>query len=210
MKPEKPTIPNPEDVPEISWSEVHAQFMQKGGFADQVNSVCKFDWATLPVVDMGTIRSSAPLVGEVMKSYPEQFETTGGHSLRWESLEQRDMNANRLLGGLWHPFQYVSQAIESIEKSWEWCKGHIVVLPPPMLLGGRIMLKQENGFVHGMVGALPPIECIGTLRSKGLKPDDDASCLVLLWYQTGFGIDASIKEQVRELDWPTLAFSWSH
>ena len=209
MTPGKPTIPSPGEVPEIDWPEVHARFMQKPDFALQVQTACAFDWAGLPVEDTGTTLSTAPLVGEVMKRFPERFDNASGISLKWESLEQRDINANRLLGGLWHPFKYVSQAIENIEKRWEWSKGHIVVLPPPKLLGGRIMLKQEDGFVHGMVGALPPIECIGILRSTGLKPHDYASSLVVLWHQTGFGIDATINDQVRQLDWASLAFSWS-
>ena len=58
---------------------------------------------------------------------------------------------------------------------------------------------------------LPPVVCVATFLSLQATQDstDDASKLVIVWYQHDFGIDSFPTEQLRKVDWEKHATDWS-
>jgi hypothetical protein len=194
-------------LPVLTWKEVHERHFRDEQLRKQMEAICPFDWEQLPYIDLKTNYSGAQLIGAVMRRYPECIHTASGRELKWESLQQKDMHANRLLGGVRHPFFHIKNTVAEMEKSWEWCKEHIVVIPP-VLLGGMLHIKLDGSLVNAEMRTLPPVECIGILRSAGLSRGHDASSLALLWYQTGFGIDQRILDFIGNIDWDTHAYSW--
>lgn len=194
-------------APTMTWAEVHSRYLLSVP-SDEILGACSFDIAALPLVDLGTERSGGRLTAAVMERHPSKIQLSNGLDVWWEVLEQRDMNANRLTGGVAHPFTIIQKAFSRIKDRWEWSSGHIVVLEP-VLFAGQIDLKLQDRTVSGQCATLAPIECVGLLRSGPINQHGHASGLALLWYQTEFGIDARLQEQIVAFDWQKIAAPWN-
>ena len=189
----------------LPWSELHGHFMSEPAFGSRVREICTFDWAKLPVTDLGSRLSGAKLTSAVMSQFPSAIELASSRRVYWEQLCQRDLNAHRLTGGIDHPFERIKRTYEKMRIDWPWCRDHQVLLPPLQMYSGRLEMIFNDEPVDAEVIALPPIECIGVLRSTSLGRDDDASTLALLWYQSDFGLDPRVLALIQHLDWDRQA-----
>jgi hypothetical protein len=59
---------------------------------------------------------------------------------------------------------------------------------------------------------LPPIVCVGEFHSLQPARDNtkDASSLIIVWYQSDFGLDSDAIENLRLVDWDTHATDWEY
>jgi hypothetical protein len=203
-------MPEP-DMPSMSWKEMHSRIVQNITNKETLAALacCQFDFGDVKLADLGTEYSGAKLISAVMDRHPQVIQLANGTEVRWESFEQHDMNAHRLTGGIAHPIFTIQKTIDKLKEKWTWCDGHIAVLEP-ILFSGRAHLKTGDGMANAECATLPPVECVGVLRSAPLHKNDDASALVILWYQTEFGIDQSALDLIKKLDWPALAYSWGY
>lgn len=119
------------------------------------------------------------------------------------------MNANRLTGFLQHPSHYVNKSIAQLHQKWEWSKDHIVVLAPHLLGGMTLAMDNNKNKVNAQCAALPPIESIAVLNSSPLEKYDDRSSMILLWYQTSFGLYPEIPDKIKNIDWIAHAYSYA-
>lgn len=200
------------DIPRrpLSWAELHAMHMEDPTFSQRTRDLCPFDWATLPIHDLGTRFCGANLTSAVMRQCPSALQLQCGRQAFWEEFRQRDINAHRLMGGIRHPFERVRSTLEKLVHHWPHFKGRVAVLPPITLYSGRLDMQFRGEPVEADVVALPPIECVGLLRSGPLSDDDHASQLALLWYQSDFGLDPDVLSLIRKLSWERHAIGMQY
>lgn len=196
------------NLPTVTWQEFNALRDETKTKNEDGNFVMPFDWGTLPILDMGSTDTAGKLVNATMARFPERLMLECGREVQMASLEQRDMNANRLTGYLHHPSHYVHERLSQLHQKWAWSKGHIVVLPPQLLGGMALAIDQNKNKVNAQCAALPPIESVAAFDSGPLAPSDDRSSLLVLWYRTSFGLNESILKQLKSIDWPAHAYSY--
>lgn len=196
------------DPPTITWKEFNVLRDEAKSENIGKDFPLPFDWGDLPVVDMGSKDTAGKLVNAIMARFPERLLVAGGREVQMESFEQRDINANRLTGFLQHPSHYVNECIEQLHQKWEWSRGHIIVLPPQLLGGMVLATHPKKNKVNAQCAALPPIECIAVLNSAPLEKYHDRSSVILLWYQTGFGLDCQVLDEIKNIDWAEHAYSY--
>ena len=77
-----------------------------------------------------------------------------------------------------------------------------------------IEYAREKPYPFGKPAALPGVTCIG--RFESLEPARDQNCdlsgLVVIWFQDEFAlpIDASVLDQIREIDWEKHAADFEY
>lgn len=196
------------NLPIMTWQEFNALRHEAKANKENSDFSVPFDWGTLPIVDMGSKDTAGKLVNTIMARYPERHLLADGRVVQMEFFEQRDMNANRLTGFLQHPSHYVNESIAQLHQKWEWSKGHIVVLVPHLLGGMTLAMDSNKNKVNAQCASLPPIESIAVLNSGPLEKDDDRSSIILLWYQTHFGLDPEIRDKIKHIDWVAHAYSY--
>ena len=195
-------------LPILTWQECNARRDQIKATNDESDFPVPFDWGTLPILDMGSSHTPGKLVTAIMARFPERIMLAGEREVQMESFEQRDINANRMTGFLWHPSKYVKDCVVGLHKKWEWSEGHIVVLAPQLLGGMTLAIDRGGEKVNAQCAALPPVECVAVLYSTPVEANHDRSCIVVLWYQTSFGLDSGFIEQIKGIDWPAHAYSY--
>lgn len=197
------------NLPIMTWQEFNVLRNEAKANKENSDFSVPFDWGTLPIVDMGSKDTAGKLVDAIMARYPERHLLADGREVQMESFEQRDMNANRLMGFLHHLSHYVNESIAQLHQKWDWSKGHIVVLAPHLLGGMTLAMDSNKNKVSAQCAALPPKESIAVLSSGPLETYDDRSTIILLWYQTHFGLDPEILDKIKHIDWVARAYSYA-
>lgn len=59
---------------------------------------------------------------------------------------------------------------------------------------------------------LPQIACVGDFHSTQPARDqtNDASSLIIVWYQDDFGLDSQVFDRLRAVDWDRYASDWEY
>ena len=147
-----------------------------------------------------------------------RLELNSGRAIRLASIRQSGTNDGVLCGSPRSDSafnaRHVKQAIEIAAEEFGCEPGKVAVLPPCLLRSIEKKRPGDPGPEEIAVDYLPPVQTFAVFESSpqdGADADADGSSLVVVWFQNAFGQpeEGHVMEQLRALDWESLATDWS-
>ena len=166
----------------------------------------EFDWRMSTRRDRGLIKGNPIRAPEAL-----QVTLSEGRIARLSNLFQYATYAGALAGIPPNPEITILTAIEFSEKLHPEHSRPPVILKP-VFEAGTISRQVENATREMGWVLLPPVCTIAKFDSdSAIKPEDDGSRIVVIWYQEQFGVDLDdpTTEQLRAIDWDRFAEGWS-